>query len=398
MLPPRVPRLRLGLALLTPMALLVFLLRPSRGFAADLVFSGALERLAHESISVRLGDRRVIDARLPNTPLLSSVKIAARYNMGDQVEITCKRIEPVFEEDTTHYQFLEVTKIRFLREPSREELSKMRELPSWRELLNLLNRPNAAPSTPNEGLADAPRTTANDMDATARAKLEHAREVNLNYIANMPNFVADETGKRYTGDSKSPQWRFLDTIETEIAFKGNRAIRERIRRDGRPWDRPFQALPGFKWSGGFGTEIKPIFDLQCPTTIDYEGRAELRGRKLLKFRFSSPADGCFGDFTVEYQRYDPARNGHVLIDDPADGMGGNVIQLDEEADGFPARFDFAHRTEQVSWDYVKIGDDFHLLPVAANFVVLYSSGSRFRVDVEYRNHRHFEASTNITFH
>jgi len=66
-----------------------------------------MERVGHESISVRLADRRMIDARLPNTPLLSPAKIAAQYNLGDQVQITCKPIQPVWEEDTSRYQFLE---------------------------------------------------------------------------------------------------------------------------------------------------------------------------------------------------------------------------------------------------------------------------------------------------
>jgi hypothetical protein len=30
--------------------------------------------------------------------------------------------------------------------------------------------------------------------------------------------------------------------------------------------------------------------------------------------------------------------------------------------------------------------------------VLYSSGVKWRVEVEYKNHRHFEAATNLTFH
>lgn len=225
------------------------------------------------------------------------------------------------------------------------------------------------------------------------SKLEHAREVNLAYVANMPSFVADETAKRYVGDANSTKWRSLDTIQTEITFVGNRPVRRQIRRNGKPWEKPFEALPGFKWYGGFGSEIKPLFDPQCPTTIEYEGPAEVRGKKLLKYRFSSPADGCFAFFFFENQRFNPARNGDVFIDDP----GGNVIQLDEDATRFPRDFEFAQRREEVSWDYVKIGAESHLLPVAANFVITYANGARARIEVEYKNHRHFEASSNIAF-
>ncbi len=353
--------------------------------------------MGHESISVRLADRRVIDARLPNTPLLSPVKIAAQYSFGDQVQITCKPIQAIWEEDSSRYQFLELTKLRFLRRASSEELYEMLELRPFREELNLLNRPNPSVSAPDTRLPNSKRPSVDGMDSVAHSKLEHAREANLEFAANMPNFVADETAKRYTAEGKSPQWRYLDTIAAEIAFKGDSAVRQQIRRNGRSWGRPFQALPGFKWNVG-GIEIRSLFDVQCPTTIEYTGHAELRGKQLLKYRFSSPPDGCFRPFYFEYQRYNPARTGDVFIDDGVNDQGGGVIQMDEEASGFPVEFEFAERDEQVSWDYVKIGEGSHLLPVGATFVVRYFSGKRWRVDVEFKNHRHFETSTNITFH
>jgi hypothetical protein len=370
----------------------VLLLLPCRGFASDLTFSGSLVRVGHESISLKLADRRVIDARLPNKSLLAAGTMAAQFKLGDQIQITCRPIRPVWEEATSRYQSLEVTSVRLLRRASPEELTRMLELPPFREGENLLNLPNAASPTPKGGL-DTQRATLDGLDTTALGKLEHARQVNLEYASNLPNFVADETAKRYTGDNNSPDWRYADTIETEITFRGNRAVRQQIRRNGKPWERPFETLPGFKWYGGFGTEIRPLFDPQCPTTIRYEGRPEARGQQLLQFEFSSPPDGCFVPFYFEYQRYNPARTGHAFIDEP----GGYVIRLDEEASGFPADFEFAQREEQVSWDYVKIGDASHLLPISANFVVLYSSGVKWRVEVEYKNHRHFEASTDLRF-
>ena len=368
------------------------LLQPVSSFAGDLSFSGSLVRVGRESISIKLADRRVIDARLPNAPALAAGKVAAQYAMGDQVEVTCKSIRPVWEEGTSRYQYLEATALRLVRRLPPAESAQMIAFPPFREGENLLSRSNAAEAAP--GLNARRATVAGDLDAVAERKLEHAREVNLEYASNMPNFVADETAKRYTSDNKSEEWRYLDTIETEIAFVGNRVGRQRIRRNGKPWDRPFEALPGFKWYGGFGTEIRPLFDPQCPTTLAYEGSSEMRGRQVLEYRFSSQADGCFGPFYFEYQRYNPERTGNAFIDE----AGGNVIRLDEEARGFPADFPFAQREEHVTWDYVRIGDASHLLPTKADFLVSYAAGVRWRVEVAYKNHRHFEASTNLTFH
>jgi len=336
-----------------------------------------------QSISVKLADHRVIDAMLPNTGALGSTAIAAQYNMGDEVEIECKPIRPVWEAATSRFQSLEVTAIRFLRRPSPEEVSNLLEARP-REGKNLLQRPTAVVPTPNRAV---------DSDAPGSRELEHARRINLEYAANMPNFVADETAKRYRSTARSPDWRPYDTVESEIAFRGRRAVRQQVRRNGKPWAQPFDALPGFKWYEGFETEISPLFDPQCPTTIEYQGRSTAGGRQLLEYRFSSPVDGCFPFLYFAYQRYNPARTGRVFVDDP----GGSVIQIDDEVGGFPADFEFAGREEHIFWDYVKIGEHSHLLPVRANFLVVYSDGTRYRVEVEYKNHRHFEASTSVTF-
>jgi hypothetical protein len=363
-------------------ALLV--LEPGSGFDTGMSFSGNLERVGDKSVSVRLADRRVVDAMLPNTPALESEAIAAQYRLGDEVEITCKAIQPVWEEGTSRYQSLEVTAMRFLHRPSPEQVAGLLEVKP-REGKNLLEQPELTISVPHK---------AADLNAPGGRELEHARRVNLEYAANMPNFVADEKAERYRSTSKSPRWSHFDTIAAEITFRGNRAVRQQIRRNGKPWEEPFDALPGFKWYEGFETEITPLFDARCPTTIEYQGRSKLAGRQLLEYRFSSPVDGCFPFFYFTYQRFNPARTGNVFIDD----ADGNVIRVDDQTHGFPEDFEFAEREQHVSWDYVKIGESSHLLPVHADFLVLYHSGTRYRIEVEYKNHRHFETSSDVTFH
>src|ERR1700744_302756 len=102
-------------------------LQPGRGFESDLTFTGSMERVGEHSVSIKLADRRVIDAMLPNTSALAAAALAARYSMGDEVEIRCKPIQPVWEAATSRLQSLEVTSVRFLRRPSPERVSAMLE-------------------------------------------------------------------------------------------------------------------------------------------------------------------------------------------------------------------------------------------------------------------------------
>src|SRR5215472_8588344 len=75
------------------------------------------------------------------------------------------------------------------------------------------------------------------------SQLEHIRSVNLERAANLPNFVADEIAVRYRSPRVSPpQWRQVDTIESEIAVRGRGFTRRNTLVDGKPWNK--QVLPG----------------------------------------------------------------------------------------------------------------------------------------------------------
>lgn len=357
---------------------------PSQHALTDEVsFTGWLVRAGNQSVSIRLADRRVICALLPDTPQLSAAAMADRYRMGDEVEVTATPIRPVWEEGTSRYQYLKVTAVQLVERPSPEKLATILAGVPFREGDNLL-----------EGVDESlPAPPMASLHGGGSREWEHARRVNLDYTAHLPNFVADEVVERYRSSTESGRFRKFDTLETEITFRGNRTIRRNVRRNGKAWEQPFEALPGFKWYGGFGSEIRPLFDARCPFQIDYGGRTESGGHSLLEYDFSSDVDGCFPYFYFEYQRFNPARAGRVFIDEAS----GNVMQLEEDSHGFPPEFELAGREEHIYWDLVKIGEGSHLLPVRAECVATYYSGTRYRIEVEFKNHRHFEASTNIQF-
>ena len=336
---------------------IVCLLLPLGASAADFEFAGSLERVTPESILIRLAGGTRIDAKLPKAGALAAERITARYMLADEVRITCT---PMGEG-----KCLELKSIQFLRPPTAKE----------RALVLGSTKPASPP----------------------QSELEHARQVNLDRAANMPNFVADETAKRYRSprNANPPVWKLVDTIESDITFKGNEPTREHIRINGKPWTKP--GIPGVNWSVEFGTEIKPVFDPECPTEIAFEGRREARGKQLLAYVFTSPSDGCFGTATWESfwgsKHYTAPATGRVLVEDP----GGSMIQYEEEANGYPKGFAVQSFKQTISWDYVKIGDASYLLPVAMDFSLGFSSGDPWHISVEYKNHRRFEAATSVTF-
>jgi hypothetical protein len=301
-------------------ALLVVLLQCGPAFAGNPVFLGSLERLRHRSISIRLADGRLLDAVLPRAVDLPASAIAARFNIGDQVQIACKPIRTVYDPVAELHQHMELEDLRFLRPASTEELAVVVATLSWQHGENLLKQ--------LEPISAGGRTGA-------PGELERVRQVNLEYVSKLPNFVADEVAKRYSSDLTAKQWRLEDTIESEISVKNARLTRQHIRRNGKPWDYTFNDLDGMHWEA-FGRELKPVFDKTCSTRIDFSGSEETAGQQLLVYRFSPPPGGCFPAYPLRETpnprvgRYNPARTGRILVD----ATRGNVIRYEEEAGGF----------------------------------------------------------------
>jgi hypothetical protein len=341
--------------------LALLLARP--GPAADAVFFGALQAITRESITIRFPDGTLLDAGIPSKGNLAAGTLTAQYKLADQVQI-------IYKPNT------ELKTIRLVRSATPEEAAQVAASLYWRSEENLLEHP-AAPARPTHDTLE----------------LEHARQVNLDRAANMPNFVADEIAKRYIAPKSNPAaWQPLDTIESEITFRAGDPTRQHVRINGKPWNRP--KLPGVDWSVEFGTELKPLFDLNCPNTFTFEGRQEMHGQQLLAFRFSSPPDGCFGSFGHGGKRYLPARTGRTLIEESS----GNMIQYEEDATEFPQGFPADSWKEVTTWDYVKSGDTTYLLPITVDFLEGFSAGELIHIAIEYKDHRHFEASTHLTFH
>jgi hypothetical protein len=264
----------------------------------------------------------------------------------------------------------------FVRAASEKEIAQVRGSLSWYEGENLL-RP----------VAEAPKPAK----ATNSGALERAREVNLARAAKMPNFIADEQAIRSVRGN-DVKWKQVDTVESEIAFHGDDPTRQKIRINGKPYRTVSGWIPGVNWDVGFGGEIHALLDRDCGNTFELAGREEFRGKQATVYRFSAPADGCFGPETYGYQQYASAKTGRVLVDE----TGGNVLVDMEYKDvGTPPELGGGVE-RSYSWDYVKIGDANYLLPVATDFIWTFPKGA-WHIETQFKNHRHFEASTDVTF-
>ena len=331
--------------------------------AADSVFTGNLVQVAPGSISIRLADGRVVDARLPKSGNLAAEALAKEYSLADQVEITAKTIDAFLDKQRDHYYFVELKKLRLLRSSSPEELTGVLNTLWWKRGDNLLQVPGK--------LAPKPSLTLPDP------RVERLREVNLGYVASLPNFVADERATRSLKLKDSSSWKLQDTVESEITLQSSGRSRQHVRINGKARNSQSHWLPGVNWGIGFGTELIDLFDPKCETTFDFKGPGDgPENKQLLLYSFHAPPDRCFGPSQIGAIQSNGSKDGQILVDD-----AGHVVQ-------------FKEGDTTLSWGYVRIGESSHLLPVAADYVFTFPDGV-WHIEVQFKNHKHFESSIQL---
>jgi hypothetical protein len=345
--------------------------------AADLTFTGSLRFVSASTITVRLSNGIVIDARLPKSGELAAETISAQYKFADQVQVSCKHVDSVWDEPVKRFHSLELTRIHFIRAGFADEIAGTLASLVWQPGGNLLRN-----------IPEAPKT-AHVPDPEG---MDRVRSVNLARAANMPNFVADEAAVRFLRQKSASKWKQADIVEAQIGFHGDDANRDQIRINGKPYKTPSGWIPGINWDIGFGAELKALLDRDCANTFEFAGREEYRGRQVQAYRFRTPLDGCFGPGVVGFQQYDSAKAGRILVD----AKDGSVLQVESENVDSPRELD-GGSNEIRSWDYVTIGDASYLLPITLEVYWTQPNGLTWHVAVQYKNHRHFESSSIVRF-
>jgi hypothetical protein len=283
-------------------------------------------------------------------------------------------------------------KLHYLGHASAEELSRL----GASQPFGFNGKNNVLKGAPAL-ILPAQQPAAQRATTEEQSNLERARAVNLAYVHKMPNFIVDEITENYaSAGGNPPRWEHQYTVESEIVVIGGGDSRRNVRKNGQPLTG--RGLPEFLIYGGHrASNIWHLFDEHCPNKFELAGSAEERGKHLLAYRVTSPG-ACFS-IQYGYQTYRPAFTGEALVKDP----GGRLTRFEYEAREFPAGFPLSYWKWETSWDDVKIGDASYLLPVSSDLTATYSGadpypGHMTRMKREYRNYRHFEASSDVTFH
>ena len=275
-----------------------------------------------------------------------------------------------------------------------EELQGLGAGPATMEALRKMVETSASlPPAQPKPVRIAPTPIAPPPLAEQKALIERVREYSLNYSKNLPNFICTQVTRRYDDPTGLEFWRPSDTLTTKLSYFEQKETYKLVMINDRPTEQAYESLGGALSQGEFGSMLHEIFDRETHAVFEWLRWGTLRGRRthVYSYRVAQPNS----KFTINYMRTQEvtvAYSGLVYVDRNTE----MILKVTQEGENIPPAFPIQKVTGALDYDYTRIGEQTHLLPIKAE-VRMRHDRLLTRNIVEFHLYRKFGAEASITF-
>ncbi|HTS26779.1 MAG TPA: hypothetical protein VMH81_12965 [Bryobacteraceae bacterium] len=224
--------------------------------------------------------------------------------------------------------------------------------------------------------------------------VEEARAIALTYTDSLPNFIAIESVRRYTGDHGS--WRLKDTLHIKLSYFEKAEDYAVMTVNGRPSNLAYEAIGGTISEGEFGSMLREVFEPRSRAELHWDHWTRLRGRPAHVYSFRVRPE--HSRYTMAYgnssgrHTITAGQHGFVYVD----AETRQIVRIASEADSIPE--DFLVRSSATSLDYgfADVGGQRYLLPLRAE-VHMTTPSLDTRNEVEFQSYQKFAADSSIRY-
>ena len=415
-------------------------------------FRGVLKQMDDKSLSVELGDNRVLDfKRTGSTKFFKAgdeVK-SPKFNMGDQVSVEAQEdpggyltaVNVYWEKagggtaskpssgDATVDTWKDTPRAststpqpvkdatvppaaddpgppRLRRggaaDPSREKAAPVPENETASAAPAPARVPAARPAAPAEDRA--PTVIRGDDDEApglraGRPKddplIRRAADTALEFTETLPSYVCTEAIARYVSETRPANFQPLDVVSTEVVYENGREDYRNIQINGKPTKKKIEETGGAWSTGEFGTVLINLFN--PGTAASFHFRRDSRAGGVMAKMYDFEVDREHSNWSVHTgsQTYVPAYSGSVWIDPQT----ARVLRIEMQAQGFPSDFPTDHVESATDYANVRLGDlKQYLLPVhSENLMCQRGTSICSRNVIDFRNYHKYTGESSITF-
>lgn len=242
-----------------------------------------------------------------------------------------------------------------------------------------------------------PRPTPTPIPPPSAAEqkkiIDEVRDFAKNYTKRLPDFICTQVTRRFYDPSGLEFWNQADVITERLSYFEQKEDYKVVLINSRPTEMRHDQLEGASSSGEFGSMLKELMDPESEAEFRWERWATLRGKR--NYVFAYQVNQSRSKWTISYQRREQITTGYrgLLYIDSDTNM---VMRITLDAITIPPAFPVQQATTRLDYDYVKIGESEHMLPLRAE-VRMREGKLLIKNEVEFRMYRKFGADATIKF-
>lgn len=281
-----------------------------------------------------------------------------------------------------------------------EELQSAGAGPKTVAALTLLVTQSATLSpAPPKMVMTAPQPTGprEPSEPEKKQALQEARDFALSYVKSLPDFLCLQVTRRSVDPhfqiGSEGSWSPEDRIVEKLTFFDHKEGYELIQHNdnslvGKSWE----TLGGSISRGEWATLLAEIFEPATNTDFHWLRWGTLRGQLTHVYQYRVEQQNS--QETISYQneqKITAGFHGNVYVQ-----KGANAVLRITVVPDIPASFPVQDVDQTVDYDYQKIGNETHLLPLRSQ-VQMRDGHIASRNEIEWRQYRKYSADTSITF-
>lgn len=245
---------------------------------------------------------------------------------------------------------------------------------------------------PPGGEASDPAAGADERAEVPLSLIDQVKLKAASFTSELPNFLCDQVIRRLTSNSIKDKWKLQDTVTVEVMFFDGKEEYRNTRRNGKPVDWLATRESGSWSEGEYGRTLAHVMS---PGVAEFTPAKKemIAGIEAELYTYVVPKSRS--GWTLEYdgQKLQPKFRGRVWID----AKERMVRRLEMEALDLPNTFPIDHAELTVDFGPVKIGDNWHVLPVnSANLACIRYQKNCAKNEIDFRNYRKFSAESTIS--
>jgi hypothetical protein len=225
--------------------------------------------------------------------------------------------------------------------------------------------------------------------------IRRAADTALEFTETLPAYVCAEMIARYYSDTKPANFHPIDVMSVDVVYENGREDYRNLQINGKPSKKKMEESGGSWSTGEFGTILINLFD--PATAAKFHFRRDSRAGNVLAkmYDFEVTRENSHWQISSGSQSYRPGYTGSVWIDPKT----SRVLRIEMEANSFPAEFPDDHVESVVDYANVRLGDlKEHLLPVhSENLSCQRGSNICSRNVIDFRNYHKYSGESSITF-